>query len=192
MKKIVYCLVGILAALSLVACEEDTSSASKETQAVEQQQNQYHIGQPIPTFDWSLERHLLSELYKLRNKKVATHAVWRSDYGMIEGDCPSMGYGLPYDTSLTNPLVSVDRANNKTANDRVDYSLTSVEQPEPNGIFASKNTQATWVMCMGEAGGIEPVYVESKVTIYPGLVKVDYENNRVVRSGSATVLISKE
>jgi len=192
MNKILYFFVAIAMVISLTACNEGGNSSANEAQVVEQQQDQYQIGQPVPTFDWSLERHLLSELYKLRNKKVTTHAVWRSDYGMIEGDCPSMGYGLPYDTSLTNPLVSVDRAGNKTANDRVDYSLTSVEQPEPNGIFASKNTSATWVICMGETGGLEPVYVESKVTIYPGLVKVDYENNRVVRSGAATVMISKE
>ena len=39
---------------------------------------------------------------------------------------------------------------------------------------------------------IEPVYVESKVTIYPGPVKINYQTNRVVRSGKATVNISKK
>lgn len=170
----------------MTACERENNSAAKETKAVERQQDQYAIGQPVPTFNWSLERHLLSELYKLRNKKVTTHAVWRSDYGMIEGDCPAMGYGLPYDTSLTNPLMMSDRWVSSGYGRQADV----VEQPEPNGIFASKNTSATWVICMGEAGGLEPVYIESKVTIYPGLVKVDYKNNRVVRSGAATVLIN--
>ena len=46
-------------------------------------------------------------------------------------------------------------------------------------------------MCLGETGEIEPVYVESKVTVYPGPVKVDYEHNRVTRSGAATVMIPK-
>jgi len=192
MKNIIYGIVIVLAMVTLSACDDAESTTSKETQAVERQQDQYQIGQPIPTFDWSLERHLLSELYKLRNKKVATHAVWRSDYGMIEGDCPSMGYGLPYDTSLTNPLVATDISQGGRVHRYQGGALASIEQPEPNGIFASKNTSATWVMCMGESGGIEPVYVESNVTIYPGLVKVDYEKNRVIRSGSATVLINKE
>ena len=192
MKKIACYFIAALVVVSLTACEEDKSSATKETQAVERQQDQYHIGQPIPAFNWSLERHLLIELYKLRNKKVTTHAVWRSDYGMIEGDCPSMGYGLPYDTSLTNPLVATDVSQRGGTHTYQGGALASIEQPEPNGIFASKNTSATWVMCIGDTGGIEPVYVESKVTIYPGPVKVDYKNNRVVRSGAATVLISKK
>ena len=176
----------------LVGCQGGKEDAdSRDAKTVQNQQSQYEKAQPVPVFDWSLERHLVIELYKIRNQKAVTHSVWRSDYGMIEGDCPSYGYGIPYDTSLTNPLRSVDRSNNRAVNDTVDYSLTSVEQPEPNGIYASKNTSATWVMCLGESGQIEPVYVESKVTVYPGPVKVDYEHNRVTRSGAATVLIRK-
>jgi len=117
--------------------------------------------------------------------------VWRSDYGIIEGDCPSYGYGIPYDTSLTNPLVATDIDIQGDEHSYQGGALTSIEQAEPNGIFASKNTSATWVMCLGESGQIEPVYVESHVTVYPGPVKVDYEHNRVTRSGAATVLIRK-
>ena len=167
-------------------CGIEDSESAKEQQSVERQQSQYAKGQPVPAFDWSLERHLMIELYKLRNKKVATHAVWRSDYGIVEGDCPSLGYGLPYDTSLTNPLMTTDEDQDGYSNN----GLVTVEQPEPNGIFASKNTSATWVMCVGDAGTIEPVYVESKVTIYPGPIDVSYDTNRVVRSGAATVRIS--
>lgn len=175
MKKII--LLTLIATALLFAACENTSTTERRT--VNQQQDQYLIGQPIPRLDWSMERQLVIELYLIRNRQVATHAVWRSDYGTVEGDCPSIGYGLPYDTSLTNPLK------------RVGYSQSSVaiEQAEPNGIFASKNTAATWVMCVGDGGSIEPVYVESKVTVYPGPVIVDYEKNRVMRSGAATVKI---
>lgn len=154
----------------------------KDSAAVDKQQSQYAKAQPIPFFDWSLERNLILQLYQIRNAKVATHAVWRSNYGMIEGDCPSLGFGIPYDTSLTNPLKG-DYITNSSA--------ATIEQAEPNGIFASKNTSATWVMCVGSAGVVEPVYVESKVTIYPGPVKVDYEKNRAVRFGDATVKIDE-
>jgi hypothetical protein len=186
MKK--YFLVFVAVLIILPGCNRRNSEQAKESQKVNDQQAQYSIGQPIPTFDWSLERHLMIELYKLRNKKVSTHAVWRSDYGMIEGDCPSLGYGMPYDTSLTNPLAP----SRTWWGTHIGASIDVVEQPEPNGIFASKNTAATWVMCLGEAGGIEPVYIESKVTIYPGPVNVDYQKNKVTRSGAATVMISKE
>lgn len=169
-------------------CDSETSVEVRDVKRVQQQQGQYEKGQPLPAFNWSLERHLVIELYKVRNQKAATHSVWRSDHGMIEGDCPSYGYGIPYDTSLTNPLMATD------TNQRGGWesSLTTIEQAEPNGIFASKNTAATWVMCLGEAGNIEPVYVETKVTVYPGPVIVDYAKNKVTRSGAATVLISTQ
>jgi hypothetical protein len=170
---------------TLAGCLPDTQQ-TKDAQVVEKQQEQYTKAQPVPMYDWSLERDLLIKLYDIRNAKVATHSVWRSDYGMIEGDCPSMGYGLPYDTSLTNPLV----ATNENQRGTTSSSLTSIGQPEPNGVFASTNTSATWVMCVGQGGIIEPHYVESKVTVYPGPVTVDYEKNRVVRAGKATVTMT--
>ncbi len=184
--------VIILSTFLTVGCDRlgNNTSATAETRVVERQQAQYAIGQPVPSFDWSLERDLVIQLYRARNQKVATHSVWRSDRGLVEGDCPSYGYGIPYDTSLTNPLVATDIDMQGEEHGYQGGALASVEQPEPNGIFASKNTAATWVMCLGESGSIEPVYVETKVTVYPGPVLVDYTSNRVTRSGAATVLLS--
>lgn len=189
MKNTILIFAAICISLILSGCNPEESESAKEAKKVDVQQGQYAKGQPIPYFDWSLERHLLIELYKIRNKNVATHSVWRSDYGMIEGDCPSYGYGLPYDTSLTNPLSTTNEDQDGFEQSR---TLAVIEQAEPNGVFASKNTAATWVMCLGEAGNIEPVYVETKVTVYPGPVIVDYDKNRVKRSGAATVLIPKK
>jgi hypothetical protein len=182
----------LLSAMTGCGAQGRQSSAAKDTATVELQQSQYAKGQPIPMYDWSLERHLVIQLYNVRNQKAATHSVWRSDRGMIEGDCPSYGYGIPYDTSLTNPLVATNINTRGQAHTYQGGALASVEQAEPNGIFASKNTAATWVMCLGEAGNVEPVYVETKVTVYPGPVDVDYISNRVNRSGAATVLINRD
>lgn len=178
--------VLLAAVFALSACgpiEKKKSSEVKDREKVMQQQAQYSKGQPVPVFDWSLERDLLISLYKLRNDKVATHAVWRSDYGTVEGDCPSLGYGLPYDTSLTNPLQS------EYHHGFHEYASAVIGQAEPNGVFASTNTAATWIMCTGEAGMLEPVYVEAKVTVYPYPVEVDYEGNRVVKAGKAAATI---
>ncbi len=175
--------LGIFLGLSLLlnACQSRDLQERADKAAVQKQQSQYAKAQPLPTYDWSLERDLVIKLYNLRNQKVSTHSVWRSDYGMIEGDCTSMGYGIPYDTSLTNPLQH--------------YSGTSqgegsaIGQAEPNGVFASTNTAATWVMCVGESGNIEPHYVEAKVTVYPYEVQVDYEINRVIKTGKTTAVL---
>jgi hypothetical protein len=169
-------LILIFVSIFFIGCINETQE-DKDRKAVASQQSQYAASQPVPAFNWSLERHLVSQLYQIRNMKAATHSVWRSDRGLIEGDCPSIGFGIPYDTSLTNPLQR-DHGTN---------GAVSIEQAEPNGIFASKNTAATWVMCAGTGGIIEPVYVETKVTVYPYPVKVDYSTNRATKAGESTV-----
>ncbi|MBV5346776.1 hypothetical protein JZU46_00930 [bacterium] len=181
-------LVALMPAIVNAGWGNDTE-ATKEAQKVTQQQAQYAKAQPIPFFNWSLERHLVIELYKLRNQKVITHSVWRGDMSVVEGDCPSMGYGLPYDLSLTNPLIATAEDGNYGWNKQ---ALATIEQAEPNGLFASKNTNATWVMCIGPAGDLEPIYIEAKVTVYPGPVEVDYSTNRVKRVGKASVTISNK
>ncbi len=182
-------LLAAACIMTLAACEVRTPSASDanvaDAQKANDQQQQYSASQPVPFYDWSLEREMVRQLYDIRNLEATTHSVWRSDLGTVEGDCSSIGFGIPYDTSLTNPLVAQwgSRASQGA------FAGVSVEQPEPNGIFASKNTAATWVMCAGTGGKIEPVYVETRVTTYPYPVKVDYATNRVTKAGKASVTI---
>lgn len=182
-------LIIVLTLFFITGCYEE-SSTDKESQVVERQLSQYSMGQPVPAFDWSFERDLMIKLYQLRNEKVATHTVWRSDYGMIEGDSPSIGYGLPYDTSLTNPL-QLGSKKMKWAGAHLLEGV--IEQQEPNGIYASKNTTATWVMSIDpKTSQILPLYIESKVTVYPYPVKVDYDTNRVHRAGKPSTTINIE
>jgi len=160
-----------LALLAPVIMAPDGCSADQaDRAATNRQQEVYSIKQPIPTFSFSQERESVRQLYNSRNENVATYTVWRSDMGAIEGDCPSIAYPIPYDTSLTNPLK-------RAAGPSV------IEQAEPNGLFSSKNSISTWVRCVvtvGERTYIAPVYIESKVTAYPFPVTVDYEANRVL------------
>ncbi len=190
MKKFAMSVLAISVLLSGCIDSKKTES-SKTSAAVERQQAQFSASQPIPVYDWSLERDLLIQLYNIRNMKALTHSVWRSDYGSIEGDCASIGFGIPYDTSLTNPLVATDTSQSGDVDRTIGRALSSIEQPEPNGVFASKNTSATWVMCAGDTGMIEPVYIETKVTVYPYSVKVDYAENRVTKSGKASVTLTQ-
>lgn len=170
-KRYILVIFLMILSVSFLGCEDTAEKIDANT--VDSQQKQYQISQPVPRFDWSLERQLAIELYSARNEKVATHSVWRSDYGMIEGDCPSIGYPLPYDVQLTNPL-------------RVAYQngggSAVIEQAEPNGLFSSKATSATWVRCIVKVNGEvmeSPVYVEGKVTAYAYPLDVNYTTNRV-------------
>ncbi len=169
----------------LMGNEDCNSAEDRDRAAVNDQQEQYTIAQPIPKFDWSLERTVVIQLYQTRNKNVNTWSVWRSDYGMVLGDCPSVGYPIPYDTSLTNPLQEHGPRG------------AVIEMPEPNGVFPSKNSNATWVRCIVEVMDerVEaPIYIEDRVTAYPYPVLVDYEHNRVTPVGGTkpTVTVSGE
>jgi len=174
----------VIPLLWALACGE--SQERRDRQAVQRQQTQYGVAQPIPVYDWSLERDIVTQLYNARNERVATHTVWRGDTSQIEGDCPSIGYPIPYDTSLTNPLAPYYYGGGSGA---------VVEQPEPNGIFASKNSIATWVRCVVEVNGerVEaPIYIESKVSAYPFPVEVDYETDMVRPVSGATPSVTIE
>ncbi len=75
---------------------------------------------------------------------------------------------------------------------QISLGVATIGQAEPNGVFASTNTSATWVICTSSTGALEPVYVESKVTVYPGPMMVDYENNRVEQAGGTRHSIQVE
>jgi len=178
-------VLAIMMGLCTMGNSECQSSERADQKTVEAQQDHYRITQPIPKFDYSLERDVATQLYRARNEKVTTWTVWRSDLGTVEGDCPSVGYPIPYDTSLTNPLQKIYGSSGGV-----------VEQAEPNGLFSSKNSIATWVRCIVQVNGkpVEaPLYIESKVTAYPFPVQVDYNTNRVqpVKGKKPSVIIEK-
>jgi hypothetical protein len=170
--------------IGAASCNTKPDASSREAASVNQQQEQFAVAQPVPKMDYSLERDLLIQLYLKRNTAVTTYSLWRGNTSIIEDHCPSIGYGMPFDVSLTNPLALKYKITN---NQKV---TGVVEQPEPNGVFASKNTNATWVFCLNADGSIEPEYVEAKVTVYAGPIEVDMDTNRVKRVGPAAVTLT--
>lgn len=130
------------------------SADSTEHEAVDEQQSLYVRNQPIPRFPWSLERHLLIQLYQTRNQAVTTYSYVINQYtGRISWSCQSLGFPIPATTQLTNPQ-------------RVASQNAVIPQPEPNGVFAPPDTNGTWVMCAGEGGSLEPAYIEEHVLTF--------------------------
>ena len=183
-------LLGVLAGLagvwSATGCDRrsvEGTPEAKDKATVRAQQSQYSAAQPVPSFDFSLERQATIDLYLIRNDTVSTHSVVFSDQGNILFDCPSIGYGLPYDTSLTNPLKSEWK--HSSAHQAVAVGSAVTGQAEPNGVYASTNTSATWMFCVDESGLATPVYTESKLSVFPFAVDIDYDKGFVApRSGA--------
>lgn len=171
--------IGLLTVVLLCgaggSCEQDTSqptAAQVEAKAQNLQYDQILRNQPAPSFDWSLERHMLIEIYKARQRAVNTFSVVQSPYtGKVLWSCPSIGFPLPYATQLTNPEQV---AGHTYYSGTGSVSAVAIPQQEPNGLFTPGQSDATWVPCVNDKGKITPVYEEKHVTVFfQPMVEVD-------------------
>ena len=149
-----YLILGMLPILAIVltGCSLESSDAT-EKQRVEAQQNIYINSQPIPAFDWSLERHVFIELYKARNNAVQTYSYVRNLNGQVIFNCKSIGFPMPANTQLTNPMKQ--RYTNSDS--------SPMPQAEPNGLFTSPTNVGTYVFCVNSDGSVSPSYFEAEV-----------------------------
>ena len=46
-----------------------------------------------------------------------------------------------------------------------DVSYDVMPLAEPNGLYASPSTSATWILTCDDSGDIKPIYVESEITV---------------------------
>lgn len=166
-------------------CNSDPTAAQKEQQSQNLQMNQFLRNQPVPSFDWSLERHMLIQLYAARQKATNTYSVIQSEFtGKILWSCPSIGFPLPYATQLTNPQQVISAYGVGSSNH---YADGVVAQQEPNGLFTPSQSDATWVPCVDEKGRITPVYEEKHVTVFLRPVE-EHDGQLIVVPGKSASL----
>lgn len=161
------CLAPMLGGAGGDGCTTDASpatAAQKEQATQNLQMDQFLRNQPVPSFDWSLERHMLIQLYAARQKATTTFSVVQSEYtGKVLWSCPSIGFPLPYATQLTNPM---QLAGHTYYSGTGSVSAIALPQQEPNGLFTPSQSDATWVPCVDDKGRITPVYEEKHVTVF--------------------------
>lgn len=146
-------IIGVL--LTGGECE---SATSKDNRTTDTQMRTYQTNQPVPTFNFSQERDTMIQLYMMRNEARQTYTVVSSQgTGQTIFECPSRGTAIAADTQLTNGLQATTGG--------------PIELAEPNGLYTSKNTDGTWILCVRKDGSITPVYTENKVTQFPFAVR---------------------
>ena len=184
--------IGICTVIALCgadgSCTDDAppSAAVREQQSQNLQMDQFLRNQPVPSFDWSLERHMLIELYSARQRATSTFSVVQSEYtGKVLWSCPSIGFPLPYATQLTNPLQV---AGHTYTGGQGSVSAVAIAQQEPNGLFTPAQSDATWVPCVDEKGRITPVYEEKHVTVF--LRPMQEQNGQLVPVSSAAASLT--
>ena len=160
--------LGVLA-LAIAGCGQADTADNKEAAVVDRQQKIYLETQPVHIYDYSIPRDMYQQIYDITTTKVvATYSVIESVTGVTRYHCPSMGYAMQADRSLTNPLKGAHNIDGTGADE---FSVV-VEQAEPDGLFSSKNTDATWVLCVElGTGEAYPVYSEHKVMTFPFIVE---------------------
>jgi hypothetical protein len=152
-----YVFLVFLALQLFVGCDSADQQTARQ---VNSQQDIYNQTQPLHTYDWSLERQAVQQLYDFRiTRAVSTWSVWYSSTGQVIDGCPSKGFGIPYNTSMTNPEQYLGAGG-------------SIPQAEPNGLYPGGSTDATWVLCVEPSGQVFPQYVEPSVIVYTWPVEI--------------------
>ena len=183
-KTTILLLVGTLACgLLLTACDTGTTSTnynSQDSATVGDQQSIYTQYQPVPIFDYSLDRDILIQLYGLKNQAKSTYSYITSSTGKLLFTCPSIGFPIAADTQLTNSSVAEWNTAGSTG-----IAGVTVAQPEPNGIFPGSNGNGgTYIIC-DVKGEKSPVYSEPLVLSFPFPVGVDPTTGMLVPTGAA-------
>lgn len=149
--------VVLLCAAGGDGCTPQGSEVADEAARTNRTMNQISRNQPVPMFDWSLERRMQIEIYQARQRATRTYSVVQSPFtGKVLWACPSIGFPLPYATQLTNPHQAIWG----------DRGPAVVEQAEPNGLYSPAQADATWVPCVAPNGKIAPRYEENHVSVF--------------------------
>ena len=165
-------VIGVLMASMLAGCGQRETASSKENSYTQDlmEQSSNIVGYPDVTNFF--EKAQLKEIYELRDDPNLI-CYWYTKNDMTgkwiyQGTC--IGYGIPYTTQFTQPdtmqraaLPVLDiNGNDKGRNE---YYTEVLPQADPNGLYSSASTSATWILTTDKDGNIKPTYVESEITV---------------------------
>lgn len=144
---------------ALMTCTLTGCTGTQETNYTGELMNQAYDTVGFPDISNYFERQQLKEIYELRDDPDLI-CYWYTANNMTgkwvyQGKC--IGYGIPYTTSMT---ASESFQRSGLAGD-----WKVLPQAEPNGLYASPQTSATWILSLDKDGNITPIYVESEITV---------------------------
>lgn len=157
-------LFSLLLCLSLLSCDQvsSTSTDERESQRQEQLQRQAQAQSGLPAIHNFQEKKLLKQIYELRdNENLICYAYLYNELnGKLSFFGKCLGYGIPYSTQYSNPEKEVYEGGYQRG-------FGSMPQAEPNGLFMPNSSEGTWLMMVDTAGTPHPVYVEPRIIVSP-------------------------
>jgi len=171
MRTILYLVFIFVAAFMFAGCWTNDSAETQSRKLVDRQQDIYNSVQAVHIYDFSIPRDIYQQIYDITTTEaIATYTAIETMTGVTKYECPSFGYAIPADSSLTNPVQGTYNVDDIG----VDEFSAVIEQAEPNGLFSSRNTDGTWVLCVDlNTSEVYPVYSEHKLTTWPFIVQKD-------------------
>lgn len=166
MKKLILMIMLTLSTLTLVGCGEEVTPTGSEKDINKQQKQMLEESNRqtgMPNIKHNFEKKMAKDIWELRdNPDLTTYAYTQNMDGQYVylGRC--VGYGLPYTTQYTSPEVFVDE----------DFDLGDgwggvvLPQADPNGLYSSETTNATWLMLINEdTNEREIIYSEPSIVV---------------------------
>ena len=164
-KKFLILGIAILSTGLFVGCggSSDTSQGSVKDQQAQQQQLTEESNRQVgmPNISNYFEKDIAKRIYELRDKTDLTtyaYSVNKEGQYIFLGRC--IGFGLPYTTQYSSP-EKIQRGDLGEFNGDM-----LVPQTEPNGLYASETTNATWLILINEETNKEEIiYMEPEIIV---------------------------
>lgn len=155
MKKLAIILALTLVVGGLTGCMETSTDTEKNYTENIKKQSLSSVG--LPDVSNFFEVSQLKEIYELRDDPdMMCYWYIMNEYTgkwIYQGKC--VGYGIPYSTQITNPTKKI-----------TNYDST-IDQAEPNGLYSTGSSTATWILSVNKKGKIKPRYVEQEIYVTP-------------------------
>lgn len=164
-------LIGTLSlgSIGLIGCERDADNETRNQQEKLIQQANDQVG--LPNITNFYEKKMAKKILELRDdSNLVCYAYTQNEMTgkfIYIGKC--MGYGLPYSTQYTSPEK------------RESGTSVVLPQADPNGLFSSSGTDATWLMMIDDKGNQKVMYCEPHTVVYQ-----DKLDKRLVETWSLT------
>lgn len=169
-------LALIFLASTASSCDGTSEAERNDRQVTDNQLDIYNKAQPVHTYNYSMPRDVMQQIY---DATMSAHNTWTVfySYGQPIDMCPSVGFPIPGGTQLTSPGKTIT-----TGSD----GIATVPQAEPNGLYSPDSANAgTWVLCVYN-GKIEPRYAEPDVITFAHPVEI--RDGKIVHIGGASTI----
>jgi hypothetical protein len=134
---------AVTACLMLAGCPSHPNADMTEQNAQTAQQRIYDNNQPLPQYNWSLERQVLIDA-----QDSAARGDASTSFFFVQGVqdpvfiCPSLGLGVPDTAQLSNPDQIAPISG------RWGGGATVIGQMDPFGVYTPPTSEGTYVICV--------------------------------------------